>query len=292
MDAKGRVACRRVVDRAPAVRAPMHNGGSQQLDTKDSARRHRANLVVEAPGDACATLSVRPGNVELFAAADRRSRRSRSDRHNLTYSACAHTSGMAEPDACPMKSSRSGMSALSQICSGRRPLSPARVSIACARRSRRVGCVQRRARSGRARRSAAARRGRCRCRRTARRRRARRSRRPDSDARRARAAYPTLSVASMTLTVFTMRGSSAARSPKRTNASASRLTIKAAGPVAVRRPVLDRNESLTRRRGIGPIRLGDPDVIPVDLVLSRQFGVRDIQPSSMLAFHASAVSRR
>ena len=55
---------------------------------------------------------------------------SNNERHNLTYSACAHTRGMAEPDAWPMKSSRSGMSALSQICSGRRPLLPAIVSIA------------------------------------------------------------------------------------------------------------------------------------------------------------------
>ena len=49
-------------------------------------------------------------------------RPSSSDRRSLRYSACAQTSGIAEPDGRPKNSSRSGMSAASQICSGKRPL--------------------------------------------------------------------------------------------------------------------------------------------------------------------------
>ena len=98
----------------------------------------------------------------------------------------------------------------------------------------------------------------------------------------------------MTFTVFTMRGSSGARSPKRTNASASRLTIERRRPGRlIRRTVLDRHEAVARRRGVGLIRLGDADVVPVDAVLLRQFACRSTYSHrSMLAFQASAVSRR
>src|SRR5207249_11673686 len=43
--------------------------------------------------------------------------------------------------------------------------------------------------------------------------------------------------------------------------------------------VLDRNESLTRGRGLSPIRHGDTHVIAVDGVLVGQFRSRHIQPS-------------
>ena len=44
--------------------------------------------------------------------------RSASERSSLMCSACAQTSGMADPLGWPRTSSRSGMSALSQTCSG------------------------------------------------------------------------------------------------------------------------------------------------------------------------------
>ena len=47
----------------------------------------------------------------------------------------------------------------------------------------------------------------------------------------------------------------------------------------IRRPVLDRNESLTRGRGLSPIRHGDTHVIAVDGVLVGQFRSRYIEPS-------------
>ena len=47
----------------------------------------------------------------------------------------------------------------------------------------------------------------------------------------------------------------------------------------IRRPVLDRHESVTRGRGIRPIRHRHADVIAVDAVLMRQFRSRTIQPS-------------
>ena len=47
----------------------------------------------------------------------------------------------------------------------------------------------------------------------------------------------------------------------------------------IRRPVLDRDKPLTRRRGIAVIGLRDPDVIPVDTVQLREFGPLHVQPS-------------
>ena len=46
---------------------------------------------------------------------------SRNERSNLICSACAQTNGIALPEGRPKSSSRSGISSLSQICSGRRP---------------------------------------------------------------------------------------------------------------------------------------------------------------------------
>jgi len=52
------------------------------------------------------------------------------ERRSLTYSECAHTSGMADPDGLPQNSSCSGISSASQICSGIKPPGLANASMA------------------------------------------------------------------------------------------------------------------------------------------------------------------
>src|SRR6185312_10182615 len=42
--------------------------------------------------------------------------------HNLIYSACAHVNGIADPECFPKNKSFSGMSVVSQICSGSKEL--------------------------------------------------------------------------------------------------------------------------------------------------------------------------
>ena len=75
MDAQRRVACRGIVHGAPVIDAPMHDGRSERLDAKGSARRHRAHLVVEAPDDVAQTSPSPRGTAERSEAADRRSPR-------------------------------------------------------------------------------------------------------------------------------------------------------------------------------------------------------------------------
>ena len=189
-------------------------------------------LVVEAPhASGAETTLLDEVALARSAAACRRRGPSASERSSLRYSACAQTSGMAEPDGRPKKSSRSGMSGASQTCSGaarRRwrtppwPPAGARASLRSPGGQLVMGALAGQQRPGPADAGAVERAGRPR---------ARRSRRRCSGARTARRGVSTLSSASMTLTVLRMRGSSAARRPKRTSASASGLTMSEAGPL-------------------------------------------------------------
>src|SRR5688572_1206285 len=51
MHPQPRVPGRSVVNRPPAIDAPMHNRGRERLDPERPARRHGADLVIETPDD-------------------------------------------------------------------------------------------------------------------------------------------------------------------------------------------------------------------------------------------------
>ena len=105
---------------APAVAAPMHDRRRAQIEAQAPAGGQRAAFLVGPPDARCASAPLRPDSAGAAAAACRRRAPSRSERSSLICSACAQTSGIAEPDGRPRNSSRSGMSSASQTCSGSR----------------------------------------------------------------------------------------------------------------------------------------------------------------------------
>ena len=231
MHAQRRVARRGVVHGAPPVDAPMHDGRRERLDAERPVRRHRAHLVVEAPDDAVrrrlldevpldrlrrpiedAAVEQRPAQLEILGVRP-------DERHGRTGGVADEQLAIRNVGAVPHLFGKEA---------ARRPPS----SPSPARDARRRAAGRRRARSGRARPSAAATRGRRPFRRTG-----------------------SVGVLAVSVALIPMPGRPArrfhfqrgiddfdgvqrcadrrgARSPKRTNASASRLTISAAGPVA------------------------------------------------------------